>query len=196
MNGHQAEGRLLAKKAIASAEKLPPLEGEAATLRSYWIAKALTTLTAVAISQGDNQSVREFSAKCEVYARAIGNQGLVARALGYRCAGSLTIGNIEGVEAWSQEALQCAREGDDAFALGYCLGMASEYLIISGKDFATARDYASQSKKVFEEHGDQWGYSLVFLGIGIVAKYKGNYPFRENFGISLPLFQEMGISNV
>ena len=30
-NGHQAEGRLLAKSVIASAETLPPLEGEAAT---------------------------------------------------------------------------------------------------------------------------------------------------------------------
>ena len=37
------------------------------------------------------------------------------------------------------------------------------------------------------------GYSLILLGIGLVAKYKGDFKFsRENLGNVLPLFQEMG----
>jgi predicted ATPase/class 3 adenylate cyclase len=191
-NGHQAEGRTLANKVIGKAEMMPALAGEEAVQRKYWITRALSALIAVAMSQGDYQLLTEVSAKCEEYARAIGNPGLLARALGYRCAGRLTAGDIEGVEAWSQEALKWARESEDAFALGYCLGMVSEYLIISGKDFAAAREYANQSKKVFEEDGDLWGYSLILLGTGIAAKFQGNYEFaRENFEISLPLFEEM-----
>jgi hypothetical protein len=120
-NGHQVEGRNLAEAAIASAEALPPLEGEAALQRKFLIARALSTLTAAAMSQGDMRTVSEVSAKCEVYAREIGNQGLVARALFYHCAGRLSVGDIEGVEARSMEALQFARESEDTFALGLCL---------------------------------------------------------------------------
>ena len=192
-NGYQAPGRILAEAVIASAEVLPPLEGEAAFHRKFLIARALSTLTAVAMSQGDNQYVSEVSAKCEFYARAIGNKGLVARALSYSCAGRLSVGDIEGVETWSREALQCARESDDVFALGMSLGMTSEYLMITDKDPEMAREYASQSTKILMEHGHQWGYAIILLGIGMVAKYKGDFKLaRENLGNILPLFREMG----
>jgi hypothetical protein len=121
MNAYQAEDRLLAEEVIARAEALPPLEGAAAVRRKYLITRSLSTLTAVAISQGDTRSVDEFSARCEFYARDIGDKGLLARALSYRCAGRLSVGIIEEVENWSSEALQCARESDDAFALSFSL---------------------------------------------------------------------------
>jgi predicted ATPase/class 3 adenylate cyclase len=192
-NGHQAEGRILAETVIASAEVLPPLEREAAYHRKYLIARALTTLTAVAMSQGDNRYVSEVSAKCEFYARAIGNKGLVARALSYCCAGRLSVGDIEGVETWSREALQCARESDDTFALGLSLGVTSEYLMITGKDPEMAQEYASQSIKILKEHGQQWAYAIILLVMGMVAKYKGDLKFsRESLGNILPLFREMG----
>jgi predicted ATPase/class 3 adenylate cyclase len=192
-NGHQVEGRNLAEAVIARAEALPPLEGEAALQRKLLIARALSTLTATAMSQGDMRTVSEVSAKCEVYAREIGNQGLVARALFYNCAGKLSIGDIEGVEARSQEALQNARASDDAFALGLSLGVISEYLMITGKDPEMARAYASQSIKVLKENGQQWAYAIILLGIGMVAKYRGDYNFtRESFANILPLFREMG----
>jgi len=192
-NGHHAQARILAEAAIAGAEALPPLEGEAAVHRKYLIARVLSTLTAVAMSQGDHQYAGEVSAKCESYARAIGNNGLVARALALRCAGRLAIGDTEGVEARSREALQCARESDDAFALGLSLGVASEYLMITGKDPAVARDYASQSTKILKEHGYQWAYALILLVMGMVAKYKGDFKLsRESLGNVLPLFREMG----
>jgi predicted ATPase/class 3 adenylate cyclase len=192
-NGYQEQGRILAEAVIDRAETLPPLEGETAFQRKVLIARALSTLTAVAMSQGDNQSASEVSAKCTFYARAVSNPGLMARALIYVCAGRLSDGDIEGVEAWSQEALQYARESEDAFALGFSLGIRSEYLMITGKDIEMAREYASQGTQILKDHGNLWGYSLILLGIGLVAKYKGDFKFaRENFGIILPIFQEMG----
>ncbi len=192
-NGYQGQGRMLAEAVIASAEAHPPLAGEAAFHRKYLIARALSTLVAVAMSHGDNHYASQVSAKCEIYARAIGNNGLVARALSYSCAGRLAVGDIEGVEAQSQEALQCARASEDAFALGLSLGVISEYLMMTGQDLELAREYASQSTKILKEHGNQWGYSIVLLGIGLVAKYKGDFKFsRENFGNILPLYQKMG----
>lgn len=192
-NGQQALGRILAEAAIASAEALPPLEGEAAFRRKLFIARALSTLTAVAMSQGDNRYAREAAEKCKFYATEIGNKGLVARALSFSCAGRLSVGDIEGVEAWSQEALQSARQSDDAFALGMSLGVTSEYLMITDKNPEMAREYASQSAKILKEHDYQWGYAVILLGIGLVAKYKGDYRFaRENFNNILPLFREMG----
>jgi len=76
------------------------------------------------------------------------------------------------------------------------LGVTSEYLMITGKDPEMARELASQSTKVLKEHGQQWAYAIILLGIGMVAKYKGDFKFsRENLGSILPLFREMGISN-
>lgn len=192
-HGYQVPGRILAETVIASAEALPALEGEMAIHRKFLIARALTTLTAVAMSQGDNQYVSEVSAKCEHYARAIGNKGLVARALAYDCAGRLSVGDIGGVETMSREALQAARESDDFFALGMSLGVTSEYLMTTDKDPEMARNYASQSTKVLKEHGHEWGYAIIMLGVGMVAKYKGDYELsREYLGNILPLFRAMG----
>ncbi len=192
-NAYQSEDRLLAEAVIAHAEALPPLEGEAAVRRTHWIARALSTLTAVAISQGDTRSVDEFSARCESYARLIGDKGLVARALTYRCQGHLSIGEIEGVENWSQTALQCAREGDDAFALGFSLGVAGEYLMITGKDPELARTYVIEGSMVTEEHGHKWTNAMILLGVGLVAKFKGDFEFaRQNLVKSLPLLREIG----
>lgn len=190
---YQAQGRILAEAVIACAEALPPLEGDAAFQRKVLIARALSTLVIVAISQGDNQYAKEVAAKCENYARGIGDKGLVARALSFSCIGRLSAGDIEGVEGWSQEALRCARESGDAFALGLSLGMTSEYLMITDKDPEMAREYASQSIKILTEHGYQWTYALILLGLGMVAKYKGDFKLsRENLGNVLPLFREMG----
>ena len=192
-NRYQSQGRILAEAVIARAEAVPPLEGEAAFQHKVLIARALSTLIVVAISQGDNQYAREVSAKCEFYARGIGDKALVARALSYSCIGRLSVGDIEGVEIGSREALQCARESEDAFALGLSLGMTSEYLLITGKDPEMAREYASQSTKILKAGGYQWTYALILLGIGMVSKYKGDLKFaRENLGNVLPLFREMG----
>ncbi len=192
-NGYQAEGRLLAENVIAKAEALPPLTGEAAILRNYLIARALSTLSGVAMNQGDKQYVHEVTAKCEAYAREIGKKGMVARALSYSCSVSLGVGDIEGVEIWSRKALQYAREAEDPFALGLSLGATSEYLMITDKEPEKAREYASQSTKILKDNGMLWAYALVSLGIGMVAKYKGDFALsRESFRKILPLFREMG----
>jgi predicted ATPase/class 3 adenylate cyclase len=192
-NGFQAEGRILTEAVIASAEALPPLQGQADFQRKFLIARALSTLVVVTISQGDIQYARQVSAKCEFYARGIGNQGLVARALSYSCIGRLSTADIEGVEIHSREALQCARASDDPFALGLSLGVTSEFLMITGKDPEMAREYASQSTKILKEHGYEWAYALILLGIGMMAKYTGDFKVsRENLTNVLPLFQKMG----
>jgi hypothetical protein len=192
-NGNQAHGRVLAETVIANAEALPPLEGEEAFQRKYLLARALSTLIAVAMSQGDNQYASKVSAKCEFYARDIDNKGLIARALSYSCAGRLAVGDIEGVEIWSREALQCARASDDTFALGMSLGVTSEYLMFTDKDPELARAYARESTEILKAHGHQWAYALNLLGIAMVAKYKGHFKYaRETLGTVLPLFREMG----
>lgn len=192
-SGYQVQGRILAEAVIESAEVLPPLEGQAAFQRKYLIARALSTLIDLALSFGYSQYGNDVSAKCEFYARETGNKTLVSRVLSLRSLGHLMVGDIDGVEAWSQEALQYARAGEDAFALGLSLGVTSEYLMITGEDPELAREYLSQSTKILEDHGQKWAYALILLGIGMVAKFKGDYEFsRESFGKVLPLFQEMG----
>ena len=114
----QAQGWILAEAAISRAEALPPLEGEAAFHRKHLIARALNALIDVSMSFGDNEYANEVSTKCEFYAREIGDKTLMARLLSLRCVGFMMVGDIEGVETWSREALEFARETDDAFALG------------------------------------------------------------------------------
>ncbi len=192
-NGYQVEGRLLAENAIARAESLPALAGEAAIHRNFLIARALSTLSGVAMNQGDKQYVHQVTAKCEAYACEIGNKGMLARALSYNCSVSLGVGDVEGVEIWSRKALQYAREAEDPFALGLSLGAASEYLMITDKEPEKAREYASQSIKILKDNGLLWAYALVLLEFGMVAKYKGDFALsRDNFRKILPLFREMG----
>jgi predicted ATPase/class 3 adenylate cyclase len=192
-NGYQAEWRILAETMIATAEALPPLEGEAAIHRNFLIARALSTLSGVAMNQGDNQYVREVTDKCEAYAREIGNKGMVARALSYNCSVHLAVGDVEGVEIWSEKALRYARQSDDPFALGMSLGVSSEYLLITDKEPEKAREYASQSTKILKDNGMLWAYAIIWLMIGMAAKYKGDFGLsRESFRDILPLFQEMG----
>ncbi len=192
-NHYLAQGRALAQAVIARAEEIPPLEGQAAFHRKVLIAKALSTLSALAMSQGDLQYLREVSVKCEEYAYEVGDKVLVARTLVFKCEAHLSVGNMEGVEAWSREALACARDGNDPFTLGMSLGVKCQYLLITGKDPEKARETASQSTKILQENGLHWGYALVFLGIGMMAKYKGEFAFsRETLRNILPLFVEMG----
>ena len=184
---------MLAESVIARAEAFPPLDREKATQRNFLIARALSTLNGVAMNQGDIQYVNEVSEKCKAYARELSDKGMVARALAYSCSGRLAVGNIEGVEDYTQEALQCARQADDPYALGMSLGVTSEYLMITGKDPEKAREVADQSVKILKKHGLIWAYAIVLLGIGMMAKYKGDFELsRENFRNILPLFLEMG----
>jgi predicted ATPase/class 3 adenylate cyclase len=192
-NGYLAEGRQLAETVIARAEALPPLEGEAANHRNYLIARALSTLCGVAMNQGDQQYVHKMSAKCEEYGRAISDKGMVARALSYSCSASLGVGDIEGVEIWSRKALEYAREAEDPFVLGLSLAVRSEYLIITDQEPELAREYSNQSTKIFMDNGLVWAYALVWMMIGMMAKYKGDFTLsRESFKKVLPLFREMG----
>jgi predicted ATPase len=192
-NGYLAEGRQLAETVIAKAETLPPLEGEAAIHRNFLIARALSTLSGVAMNQGDQQYVHEVTAKCEAFAREIGNKGMVARALAYSCSASLGVGDIEGVEIWSRKALQYAREAEDPYVLGLSLAVRSEYLIITDQEPEQAREYSSQSTKILMDNGLVWVYALVWMMIGMMAKYKGDFTLsRESFKKVLPLFREMG----
>ncbi len=191
-NGYQAEWRTLAESVISRAETLPPLEGEQANRRNFLIARALSTLNGVAMNQGDIQYINEVSEKCKAYARNINDKAMVARALAYSCQGRLAVGNTEGMETWTREALQYAQAANDPFALGMSLGATSQYLMLTGKDPELARETASQSIKVFKEHGLIWPYAIIMLGLGMMAKYKGDFATsRENFKDILPLFQEM-----
>ena len=192
-NHYLSQGRTLAEAVIASAKEIPHLEGEAAFHRKVLIAKALSTLSALAMGQGDLQYLREVSAKCEGYAYEVGDKVLVARTLAFKCEAHLSVGNMEGVEAWCRDAVACAQEGNDPFALGMSLGVTCQYLLITGKDPEKAREAASQGTKILQENGLLWGYALVFLGIGMMAKYKGDFEFsRETLRNILPLFVEMG----
>jgi len=191
-NGHHGQGRFLTESVIARAEALPPLEGEAALKRKFWMTRALSSLVAIAISHGDNRNASEVAAKCAAYARAIGNNGLAARALAYNCSGLMAVGEIEGVEALAREALRCAQDSQDVFALGLSYGVNSEYLINVGQSPELAREYASQSTQLLKAGGNEWGYAIVLLGIGLAAKYKGDFKFsRENLEKILPLYQAM-----
>jgi len=153
----------------------------------------LSTLIMVAISFGNNQYAKNVSAQCEAYAREVDDKILLGRALSMRCIGQLVVGDIEGIETWSREALQSAQASGDTISLGLSLGVTCQYLMLTGKDPELARSYASQSVQILKENGQIWAYSLVLLGIGMAAKFKGDFKLsRENFSVVLPLFREMG----
>ncbi len=195
MNTNQSRGKTLAQMVIERAEEKPLREGETPRQRKLMIARAMSSLIAGQLSLGETHHIPELAAKCAGYALEGGDMGLAARALAYQCIGSLSVGETRGIDEVARQALAYARESGDQFVLGLSLGVTGEYMLTTGEDPEQAHAYAREGIAILEKAGFKWYLALIMLGIGIAAKYRGDYQTaRENLQKVLPLFQEMGDS--
>ncbi|MDH5643608.1 MAG: adenylate/guanylate cyclase domain-containing protein, partial [Gemmatimonadota bacterium] len=191
--GYHTEGRVWAETALGRVEALPPVEGEAALNRKKLIAYAMGGVITMAIAQGNNASAGILSKKCTDLARELNDNFLLARTLALVCSGHLVTGNTDGVEPMINEALDAARKSGDKFALGMALGLTAELLTFLDKDHETMEKYSNESITLLKNSGNQWGMSIILLGMGMAAKYMGRYDeVRTRFAILEPLFIEIG----
>ncbi len=191
--GYPAEGRAWAEAAIACAEALPPVEGEAAIQRKKLVAYALGSLLTLLVYHGDIPNAEIASEKCAALARELGDNKLLAKALTYFCTGRLVTGDTRDVEAKMNEALQAARLSGDANSLGLALGITAELLMLLDKDPETMQAYIKESIALLQETGDLWGFSIVSVGLGMGAKFKGRYEeARARFSVLQPVLHEIG----
>jgi predicted ATPase/class 3 adenylate cyclase len=191
--GYEAEGRVWGETAIAHAESLPPVEGDAAFHRKKALAYTYSVIAGLAISQGDNEYAARVADKSSALAREIGDKDLLARAFVFTISGRIVTGDIQNVDAVIKEMILAANESNDKFSKGIVFGLIAELLMFSGKDEKIIEEYLTKSTAFAKESGNQWGYNMVMLGMGMVAKYKGYYDrSRAGFASILPLFKEMG----
>ena len=61
------------------------------------------------------------------------------------------------------------------------------------RDFKAAHEYSERATALLRESGNQWGFSMSLLGLGMTAKYLGDYAEAgKQFSACLPMFQEIG----
>ncbi len=191
--GYEGEGRAWCETAIAKLESLPPVGGEAVLRHKKSIGHVYNVMGAMATSQGDNDFAAKISEKCAVLAREIGDNDLLLRSLVYTASGRIVTGNIENPDDLIKEVLEVSKGVADNFSKGMAHGLVADLLMFSGKDDELINEHLTKSKN-FAIQGDvQWGYAMMMLGVGMVAKYRGKFDTsRESLASSLPLFHEMG----
>ena len=191
--GHPAEARLWAEAAIARAEALPPLQGEAALQRKKLEANAMVSFLTLLIYLGDNAYAEVISKKCTALARQIGDKKLLAQALTNTSSGRLVTGDTRGVEAMMNEALDAARQSGDVYTLGMALGIMAVLLMNLGKDPETMQAYSKGGIALLQKTGNLWGLSLLSTGMGMAAKFKGHFDeARATFAAVEPVLQQIG----
>lgn len=173
--GYHAEGRSRAEAAVARAETLTPMTGEAAFRRKQLIGHALGSLVSVSMADGDNAYTELVAEKCAAFARDTGDKALLARALCFAAIGRISAGDTTCVEGWVTDALSAARDSGNSFALGMALGLQAEILMILDRDPETVQTYSKESLAILATSDNQWGQSMMMLSLGAVAKYKGHY---------------------
>ncbi len=191
--GYHAEGRSRAEAAVARAEALPPVNGEAAFRRRRLIGLALCTQVSIGMALGENAYAETVSEKCAAIARAMGDKTLLARALDFAALGRLSAGDATHVEAWATEALEAARESGDAFTLGLTMGIMAELLLMLDRDPETVQAFSKESLAVFKANDNQWGETMIRMGLGFAAKYSGRLSeARAQFTALETLFTRIG----
>jgi hypothetical protein len=144
-------------------------------------------------SQGDNKRAILATQATTKYARQLGEQALLSAALSFEASAKIFLGEVEGVEELLNESLAAAEEASDKFGLGMAMGLIGARLAMIKRDFKEAHDYMERGTALLRQSGNQWGLTMALLGLGLTAKFLGDYgEARKQFTACLPMFREMG----
>lgn len=116
--GYIAEARDWTQKAVDKIAKLPPVAGDAATLRKQLLSRGWDLIAGVTMNQGDHQTSRVAAEKSVAYAREAADNKLLAQALASLGIGQLYSGEPEMAFASAQESLAICKR----------LGLKKEYM--------------------------------------------------------------------
>jgi tetratricopeptide (TPR) repeat protein len=190
--GHTVEGSNWTTEALARAERLPKLEGEAAHRQMLILARAWQGIAALAY-MNDNSTALKAAEACSVLARQLGDQPMLAMSLAVAGSVKTLEGDPEGARAAIEESLAMARASGENHSLGFALGMRAQYSSMVEHDFEAARAYETEGLALLSTNELSWGASNILFGSARDAMRRGDYPAaRARFVKSLPMFQQFG----
>ena len=190
--GHTVAGSNWTTEALARAERLPKLEGEAARQQMLILARAWHGIARLAY-MNDNPTALKAAEACSALARQLGNQPMLGISLAV--AGSLKTlqGDPAGARAAIEESLEAARASGENDSLGIALGMRAQYSSMVEHDFEAARAYETESLALLSTNETSWGALNILFASARDATRRGDYPAaRARFVKSLPMFQQFG----
>jgi predicted ATPase/class 3 adenylate cyclase len=190
--GHTVEGINWTSEALARAERLPKLEGEAARRQMLIHATAWQAKASLAYLN-DNPTALIAEEACIALARQLGNKPMLGMSLAVAGSVKILLGDPAGALAAIEESLNIARASGDKYGLGIALGMLAQFSSMVNHDFEAARAYEAEGLALLSGHENSWGAIQFFFASARDASLRGDYPAaRARFVKSLPMFQQIG----
>ena len=191
--GYSAEGNRWAKEVLERAKSVSGQDDSITDQQINIRAKALLSLSRMAVDLGDNETVRSIASESAALARKTGDKQILSYALASLASGKANLGEVEEAYKLIEEALALAREQETGISLGYSLVMMGQLTAIARQDYEGALAYGEEAIAVSEAGGNRWGSAMTTFGLGFFARTLGDYEqARARFRTCLSVFLELG----
>jgi hypothetical protein len=191
--GHDEEGRRWLMEALEKSKQRPKPSGAEDLATKAILAEAWHTVALLAYGMGDNARAIVASHQAASLEREIGDHRLLTITLAFDLTGILFLGDSMDLDPILEECLAAGQASEDKYALGLSLSMKGEALLMKKGDPNLAHDYFEQGASLIQASGNEWGYTMVILGMGLMAKYRGEFgEARLRFLACEPIFRELG----
>ena len=191
--GYSAEGNRWAKEVLERAKSVSGQDDSITDQQINIRAKALLSLSRMAVDLGDNETVRSIASESAALARKTGDKQILSYALASLASGKANLGEVEEAYKLIEEALALAREQETGISLGYSLVMMGQLTAMARQDYEGALAYGEEAIAVSEAGGNRWGSAMTTFGLGFFARTLGDYEqARARFRTCLSVFLELG----
>jgi predicted ATPase/class 3 adenylate cyclase len=190
--GFAGEGRRWAAEALQRTEALPAAATDRVLLRTR--ALALSSMTALAIGQGDSQSARGAAEESVRLWRALDdNPGQLVDALSLLAFSAHLLGDAATARTAIQEAVDRARTLNDPHALIMAIGNQARIAFEAEHDLAAGQAALEEVIALTRSVGDRMRLSLSLKELGIAERLASDYvSARAHLGESLLLAGQDG----
>jgi predicted ATPase/class 3 adenylate cyclase len=190
--GWSAEGVNWISQALARAETLPQVAGEAGQPVMRLRLRAWHGIAILAYLN-DNPVALAAAKQCVALARPLGDERMLSISLAIAGWEEMTFGENAPALAAVEEALEIARRTADKYAEGIALIALAWYRLTVDKDPDSARALEAESLVLLRRDEYSWGALQASFAPARGALLRGDHAdARERFAKALPFFEKMG----
>jgi len=193
--GYSAEGFRWTQQALEQAEKQTTNNGIATEAKLVARAKALTGLTRLYLSLGDNANAKRASEESvALYRQSTDLHGL-AFSLAILAYPLEFLGDREQAEAVLEESILIARAEQDIYVLCRSLNLLSRITTHLHHDLEASKRYVEEAYHLARDHGLRYQEAQSLEMLGFIAMDTKDYPeARLYFMESARIYEEVGAS--
>ncbi len=172
--------------ALTRVQALPLVEGEAARQRAVLVAKGELTWGHSALVQGEHMALtREKLQACLALARQIGDEWLIARAVGENAFAAIFDGDAKVAGPLAYEGVARMRKIGDVQGLARALIIQAQFLSRLGGSYEQARASLDESIRMLRARGVTRELAIAQFGFAYLALHH-----RKDYAAAKELFQE------